>query len=58
MVRVELDIALRLVEAEVRDDLVCHRLGAAVRSHPGDVQLRRARRDVDDALGVAGRRRG
>lgn len=57
MVRVELDITLWLIEAEVRDDLVSRRLRTAVRRHSRDVQLRRARRDVDDAL-WAGCRRG
>lgn len=58
MVRVELDIALGLVEPEVRNDLVCGRFGAAVRSHSRDVELRRARRDVDDALRAARNSRG
>jgi hypothetical protein len=58
VVRVELDIALRLVESEVRDDLVGRRFGTAVRSHAWDVQLCRARRDVDDALRATGRSRG
>jgi hypothetical protein len=37
MVRVELDIALWLVEPKVRNDLVCRRLRAAVRSHAWDI---------------------
>jgi hypothetical protein len=50
VVRVELDIALRVVVAKVRDELVRRRFGAAVRAAARHHELRGGRRDVDDAL--------
>ena len=58
MVRVELDIALRIVVAKVRDDLVRRGFGAAVRAASWDHKLRSGRRDVDDALRAARGGRG
>jgi hypothetical protein len=58
VVRVELDVALRVVVAKVRDDLVRRRFGAAVRAAPRHHKLRGGRRDVDDTLRAAGSGRG
>jgi hypothetical protein len=58
VVRVELDVALRVVVAKVRDELVRRRFGAAVRAASGHHELRSGRRDVDDALRASGGRRG
>ncbi|CAG8699089.1 4885_t:CDS:2, partial [Scutellospora calospora] len=58
VVRVELDVALRVVVAKVRDDLIRSGLSAAVRAASGHHKLRGGRRDVDDALRAAGGGRG
>ena len=58
VVRVELDVALRVVVAKVRDELVRRRFGAAVRAASGHHNPRGGRGDVDDALGAAGSGRG
>ena len=53
MIRVELDVALGVVVAKVRDELVRGGFGAAVRAGSLHDKLRRGRRDVDNALGAA-----